>query len=144
MENPLLISSLSKSLTVFPSVTLPRRLVIPDKYAIASATVVLPAPPWPNRTTFLIRSVLKTSICNTSLNLICPYCTKFLNTIQVFSVKYTSFFESFLAKCKNPSNTGLSCAKIMYNFVVFLSLYLIFTAFTEEYAPYTFFPLTVL
>ena len=57
-ENPRFCSSLSKSLIVFLSATFPIRFVAPDTYAMASTRLVLPLPPCPNRTTFLISSVL--------------------------------------------------------------------------------------
>ena len=58
IEHLRLISSLSKSLIVFPSSIFPIRDVIPERYAIASVSEVLPQPPCPNRTTFLILSVV--------------------------------------------------------------------------------------
>ncbi len=51
-------SSLPKSLTVFPSSTLPILEVIPDRYAIASTRLVLPQPPCPSKTTLRILSVV--------------------------------------------------------------------------------------
>ena len=58
IENFLLISSLSKSLIVLPSVTFPSLLVIPPRYAMASTRLVLPEPPCPRSTTFRILSVV--------------------------------------------------------------------------------------
>src|SRR5699024_1994152 len=54
IENLRLISSLSKSLIVFPSSTLARRFVTPVTYAIASIIVVFPALPCPSTTTLRI------------------------------------------------------------------------------------------
>ena len=62
IENLRLISSLSKSLIVFPSATLPRRLVMPPMYANASTRLVLPEPPCPRTTTLRILSVVYTFI----------------------------------------------------------------------------------
>ena len=56
------ISCLSKSLIVLPSDGLPGRVVIPARYAIASASDVLPHPECPNSATLRILSVVYTFI----------------------------------------------------------------------------------
>jgi len=50
-------SSASKSLVVLPSSGVPRRVIIPALWSIASESCVLPAPEFPTRTTFRIASV---------------------------------------------------------------------------------------
>ena len=94
MENCLLISSLSKSLIVFPSEIFPIRVVMPDKYAIASTRLVFPAPPCPKSTTFLILSVVNTSIFHSSCTIdLCIYFTKSSYFLQLYYVLYTTFMN---------------------------------------------------
>ncbi len=50
------ISSGSKSQTVVPSPTFPSRAAAPERYSMASARLVFPAPPWPASAMFRIRS----------------------------------------------------------------------------------------
>ncbi len=71
MENFLLFSSSSKSMTVVPSSTLPILSVAPQLNSIASQRVVLPSPLWPitamSRISFaviLILSVPLSRFCN--------------------------------------------------------------------------------
>ena len=56
MDIPRSCSSDSKSQTVVPSSTLPRRLTTPDSNRIASARLVFPLPRWPTSATLRIRS----------------------------------------------------------------------------------------
>src|ERR1700690_4023122 len=53
-EIPRCVSSGSKSVVVVPSSTRPRRLIAPELYRSASASVVLPDPPCPTRATLRI------------------------------------------------------------------------------------------
>ena len=59
MEMRRAISSGSVSSVLLPSSTLPARVVVPDLVNNASASVVLPLPLWPNRTTLRMFSVGK-------------------------------------------------------------------------------------
>ena len=56
MDMPRRFSSSSKSATVVPSVTLPRRLIAPDWKSRASVSDVFPVPRWPSTATLRILS----------------------------------------------------------------------------------------